>query len=416
MKKFSFLFVVLFSLFIGLGSGSAYASSAVNAYLFYGDGCPHCAAEKQFLNQMKRQFLNEEKSPDKRFSLYEFEIYHNRDNALLMQKVAETLKVDAGGVPFLIIGDKSFIGFGLGITDREIENRIDECLQNNCPDLVTKIVGVKVDENVLDQPIETEQTETRRATSSQMEKMMNLPLLGEVNISSFSLPVLAIVMGVLDGFNPCAMWVLLFLISLLLGIQNKKRMWILGSAFIIASASVYFIFMSAWLNLILFIGFVIWVRILIGLLAIAGGAYSIKECIFNKESGCKITGGEKRHIVFEKLKLAINQRSFVLALGGIVALAFMVNLVELVCSAGLPAVFTQVLAMNNLATWQYYFYILLYIFFFMLDDLLVFFAAMITFEMTGVTTKYARYSRFVGGTIMLFIGAALLFKPEWIMF
>lgn len=414
MKKLVFLIYIVFATLISANEVSA--QSSVNAYLFYGDGCPHCASERQFLNEMKKQFLNDEKSPTKRFSLYEFEIYYNRDNALLMQKVAKALNTDAGGVPLLVVGDKPFIGFGPGITDKEIENRIDECLQNSCSDLVAGIVGVEVAQNTSNQLIENKQAETEQTTSGQMEKMIDLPFLGEISVSSFSLPVLAIVMGALDGFNPCAMWVLLFLISLLLGMTNRKRMWILGSAFIIASASVYFIFMSAWLNLILFIGFVIWARILIGLLAFAGGAYGIKEFIFNKESGCKITGDEKRQKIFEKLKLAINQRSFVLALGGIVALAFMVNLVELVCSAGLPAVFTQVLAMNNLATWQYYLYILLYIFFFMLDDLLVFFAAMITLEMTGVTTKYVRYSRLIGGSIMLFIGAALLFKPEWIMF
>ena len=86
-------------------------------------------------------------------------------------------------------------------------------------------------------------------------------------------------MGALDGFNPCAMWTLLFLISLLLEIENRKRMWILGTAFIVASASVYFLFMSAWLNLILFLGFVIWIRMFIGIMALLGGGYSLKEFI-----------------------------------------------------------------------------------------------------------------------------------------
>jgi hypothetical protein len=105
-----------------------------------------------------------------------------------------------------------------------------------------------------------------------------------------------------------------------------------------------------------------------------------------------------------------------LALGGIVALAFAVNLVELVCSAGLPAIYTQVLALNGLHSWQYYLYILFYIFFFMLDDLFIFFVAMVTLQMTGVTTKYARVSRLVGGLVMLVIGLMLIFKPDWLMF
>lgn len=94
----------------------------------------------------------------------------------------------------------------------------------------------------------------------------------------------------------------------------------------------------------------------------------------------------------------------------------MVNLVELVCSAGLPAIYTQILALNNLPVWQYYLYILLYILFFMLDDLFVFFVAMITLQMTGITTKYSKYSRLVGGFLMLIIGLLLILKPEWLMF
>lgn len=417
MKKALLFFFALASLVFASGAERATASPAVNAYLFYGDGCPHCAVEKSFLDEMKREFLNEEKSPVKRFALYEFEIYHSRENALLMQKAAQALGVDAGGVPFLIIGDKHFIGFARGITDEQIASRINECLQNGCPDSIAAIVGVSAPEPAALAPdSEPPQENKTNEIGETKEKMISLPFLGEIDALSFSLPVLAIVMGALDGFNPCAMWVLLFLISLLLGIEDRKRMWILGSAFIIAPASVYFLFMAAWLNLILLLGFVIWVRFAIGILALGGGIYSLREFFTNKANVCKVTDGDKQQRVFEKLRLAVSQKSFLLALGGIIALAFMVNLVELVCSAGLPAVYTQVLALNDLSAWQYYLYIFLYIFFFMLDDLLVFFIAMMTLQMTGITSKYARYSRLIGGAIMLAIGLALLFKPELLMF
>jgi len=243
-----------------------------------------------------------------------------------------------------------------------------------------------------------------------------LPLLGEINAVSFSLPLLTIVMGALDGFNPCAMWTLLFLISLLLGMQDRKRMWILGVAFIFTSALVYFLFMSAWLNLILFLGLVVGVRIIIGGLALLGGGYNLKEFLFNRAGGCRVAGDEKRQKVFQKIKIIIGQHSFWLALGGIILLAFAINLVELICSAGLPAVYAQVLALNKLTSWQYYLYILLYILFFMLDALFVFFVAMITLQMTGITTKYTKYSRLIGGLLMLLIGLLLIFKPAWLMF
>jgi len=239
--------------------------------------------------------------------------------------------------------------------------------------------------------------------------------LANIDLEKLSLPALTVVLGFLDGFNPCAMWVLLFLISLLLGMKDKKKMWILGLAFIISSAFVYFLFMFAWLNFFLFVGYIFWIRILIAGIALFGGYVSLKKFL-SKDSGCDVEGDEKRKSIFEKLGKITSNKSFWMALVGIITLSFAVNLVELVCSAGLPAVYSQVLALNNLSRIQYYLYLLLYILFFMLDDLLVFFIAMKTLQMTGITTKYVRWSRLIGGIMMVIIGLLLIFKPGILMF
>jgi glutaredoxin len=396
-------------------------SAPVNAYFFYGEGCPHCAQERQYLfHSLKSEY------PD--LEIYEYEIYKNRSNTALLQEVSYNLGVNVEGVPFLVIGDQHFVGYADGITSEAIKQKVSQCSMVGCVDPIASIVGIIEKQTILEDiknlevvPLIEKHGETQIVPNGsdievQNKKIINLPILGEVDVVNFSLPVLTIVMGALDGFNPCAMWTLLFLISLLLGMNDRKRMWIFGTVFIIASASVYFLFMSAWLNLILFLGFVIWVRILIGILALFGGCYNLKEFIFNKNSGCKVSGNEKRQKTFEKMKMIIQQSSLLLGVGGIIVLAFAVNLVELICSAGLPAVYTQILALNEMSSLQYYLYILIYIFFFMLDDLFIFFVAMITLEMTGITTKYSRVSRLVGGLIMLVIGLMLIFKPGWLMF
>lgn len=418
MKK---IFTILsLSIFIFFGAFSiSSASNKVDAYLFYGNGCPHCAKEIKFFESIK------DKYPD--LNVIGYEVYYSQENSLLMQKVANYLGTEGGGVPFLIIGDEYFVGFGENSSPSEIEARINKCLVNKCSNEVGHILGFQNEEvsslsqeesinaNNLDDEEVTPELDINTEIKEN-EKIIKLPFLGETDIYKLSLPILAVLMGLLDGFNPCALWTLLFLISLLLGINNRKRMWTLGVAFIIASASVYFIFMSAWLNLVLFLGLIIWVRLAIALLALFGGVYSIREFFTTPTNGCKVTGNEKRQKVFEKLKNIVKQNNLWLALGGIILLAFLVNLVELICSAGLPAVFTQVLVMNNLSTWGYYSYILLYIFFFMIDDLFVFFMAMITLKMTGITTKYAKYSHLIGGILMVTIGILLVFKPEWLMF
>lgn len=240
--------------------------------------------------------------------IYEYEIYNSRENAVLLQRTAEKLGVGVDGVPFLVIGDKHFVGYANGISSQMIEQRVNKCSTERCPDSISSIVGIEVPEVKQQAPVMNKQTDsieqavdnkpefknTQEPINQENKKIVKLPLLGEVNALSFSLPILTIIMRALDGFNPCAMWTLLFLISLLLGMENRKIMWILGTTFIVSSASVYFLFMSAWLNLILFLGFVIWIRMLIGILALLGGGYSVKEFIFNKESGCKMAGDEKR--------------------------------------------------------------------------------------------------------------------------
>lgn len=413
MKRFFVVISFIFLFFAGIFFTSE-ASNKVDAYLFHGVGCPHCAKEIEFFDSIK------DKYPD--LNLVKYEVYFNRENALLLQEVANFLGVDGGGIPFLIIGDKTFIGFDELSTPVQIEKRINECLEQNYLNETGRILGTrgKIDNKTEVASLEDENKENKNGIEVNLEdkeqKIIKLPFLGETDIHKLSLPILAVLMGVLDGFNPCAMWVLIFLISLLLGMKDKKRMWTLGTAFIVASASVYFIFMAAWLNLILFLGIIIWVRLLIAGLALFGGGYSLKKFFKNKAGTCEVTEGKSKQKIFDKLKKIAKQNNLWLALAGIIILAFAVNLVELICSAGLPAVFTQVLAMNNLPKFGYYLYILLYIFFFMIDDLVVFFVAMFTLKMTGITNKYARYSSLIGGILMIAIGILLVFKPEWLMF
>jgi len=401
MFKKIFLFFTIFILtlsFLGLSKPQhAYAEEAktVNVYFFWGKGCPHCADEKPFLEKMKNKYPQ--------IQIVDYEVWGNQENLNLMQEAAKKLNAKSSGVPLTIIG-KNYVAGWLNeeISGKKIEDAINCAIETNCPDILK-------DAN-------TGEKQQTAENAGDNIKSLKIPFFGEINLKGFSLPALTIILGLVDGFNPCAMWTLIFLISLLLGMNDQKRMWILGCAFIIASASVYFLFMSAWLNLILFLGFVIWIRIIIGLVALVAGAYNLKEYREQKDGVCKVTADSKRQKIFDKLRTLTHERNFWLALGGIILLAFAVNLVEAICSAGIPAVYTQILTLNHLPTWQYYGYILLYIFFFMLDDLIVFAIAMITLKMTGITSKYSRYSHLVGGLIMVIIGLLLLFKPEWLMF
>jgi len=395
--RFNKLFgIIIFSLLTFFGSNRVYATDEINLYLFWGEGCPHCKKEKEFLQKLVKT--------NKDIEIHEFEVYKNPENQLRLQEAAEKLNTSVNGVPFLVIGDKYVSGYlSDATTGKEIIRIIEDVRSRDCPDIL------KID-------IEAEKAVSPNCNLQEEFPRPSLPKFGNINLDKLSLPALTVVLGFLDGFNPCAMWVLLFLISLLLDMKNKKRMWILGITFIVSSALVYFLFMVAWLNLFIFVGYIFWVRAGIALIALLGGYASLKKFLSKDTPGCDVEGDEKRKGVFDKLGKITSNKSFVMAMFGIMTLAFAVNLVELVCSAGLPAVFTQVLVLNNLGKVQYYLYILLYILFFMLDDLVVFFIAMITLQMTGITTKYVKWSRLIGGILMVAIGIILLFKPEILMF
>lgn len=370
-------------------------SKEIKAYLFLTSGCPLCSQEKTYLNKIQEEYSNLE--------LNYLDVSQEK-NAQIFKQIIDELKIENPALPLLIIGEKYIIGwYNEESTGKSVKEVINCYLENECPDVVAKVISrfTVLGESTKEKPL---------------PEKIKLPLFGEIKTKNLSLPALAVILGGLDGFNPCAMWVLVFLITLLLKMKDRKRMFILGSSFIIASAAVYFLFMSAWLNLILFLGFIFWIRLIVGLIALGGGIYNLRDFFVNPEGVCKVTNHQQKKGIIEKMKEIVHKREFILALIGIIVLAAMVNLIELICSAGFPVIFTQVLALSNLEKWQYYLYMLIYIFVFMLDDLIVFFGAMITLRITGITNKYSRLSHLIGGILMLLIGLLLIFKPELLMF
>ncbi len=407
LKKF--IFILAFLVLVFLPSATKATDDKVNVYFFYGDGCPHCHEEKNFLEFLENHYQS--------IDVHYYEVWHNPGAADLLRQIGGELNIRTGSVPITIINGQVIYGYlNAETTGKKIEQLIDNCLIRNCSDPVASIMERKEsDLKKLDVSSDTFATPSPQ-TADALPQKFELPLFGEIDLKSVSLPALTLMFAFLDGFNPCAMWVLLFLITMLLGMQNRARMWTLGVVFIAASGIIYFLFMSAWLNLFLFIGLIFWVRLIIGIVALSSGGFHLKEFFTNKTGGCKASGGERRQKTFQKLKQIATQNNFWLALGGIILLAFAVNLVELICSAGLPAVYTQILSLTDLTKWQYYLYLIFYVVIFMLDDLFVFFAAMITLQITGISTKYCRWINLIGGIIMLIIGLLLIFKPEYLMF
>lgn len=379
----------------------------VNLHLFYSATCPHCAKEKEYLKEIEKKYKN--------VKINKYEV-SNIKNSNLFLLVDKSLNDDNKYVPYTIIGTNSLVGFN-EFTKEKIVEYIEECSKYTCYDLVSE---VKNQNKVLQNEVLIAKEKLKKEQNNKTEEKsstMTLPLLGKVDVKKVSLPLIAVSIGLVDGFNPCAMWVLIFLISMLIGMKTRKRMWIIGFTFLLTSALVYMLFMLSWLQVTLKLSQIRIVQVIIALVALVGAV--INFISYNKErkkdAGCQVVNKEKRKSIIERIKKFTTEKSLIPALIGAITLAISVNFVELACSAGLPLLFTQILALNNLSTPLYILYIAIYMLAYLLDDIIVFVIAMITLKITGITNKYNKYSHLIGGLIMLIVGILMIIKPEWIM-
>lgn len=382
MKKNLLLFLIIFSLFIVKTDFILAQQESVEINFFYSATCHYCKDAKEFLKTLK------EKYPE--IVINEYEIISNRENQVLLKEFYERYQVPKGWwglVPVTFTPDKYFVGFDEQVA-QDLENCLEECLGGEKP-------------------------------SSQKIK---IPIFGEIDASKMSLPLLAVTLGALDGFNPCAMWVLLFLITLLINVRSKKRMWLIGGTFLLASGIVYYLILTAWLNLFLAISYVNLTRILIGVFALGVGVWQIRNFINYRPGVCEVTDGKRGFQEKIRNGLKNHAKKLVLSplnlgiLGGIIALALGVNLIEFFCSAGLPAVFTRILTLNQVSGLNYHFYLLIYTFVFMLDDLIIFSLAVFALSKMAFTEKYNYWATLIGGILILILGLLLIFKPELLMF
>jgi hypothetical protein len=355
-------------------------------YFFYYPGCQYCHEQDRTLNP-----LLEEK--------YDIKIIKYNIQTSEGRRVYQTFSEKHNlrpVVPLTIVGDYYFTGYNENIGE-EIDYAVMRYLETG---------GCELVDNECVIPDE----DTNRF-------IFDLPLLGETDLLNLSLPVLALTIGLVDGFNPCAMWVLVYLISVVITLDDKRKIWLIVGTFIFASGVLYFLFMTAWLNLFLILGYVRPLTILIGMIALGGAAINLKE-FYESKGGpltCKVTSSEDKAKTMSSIDMLVNAPLTISTFIGIVILAFVVNSIEFVCSAALPAVFTQILALNELSFFEYYLYIGIYLFAFLLDHLIIFGTVVFAVTYSGVGEKYAVACKLIGGIILLLMGIMLLFFPGLMM-
>jgi glutaredoxin len=334
---------------------------------FYSPGCTHCAEQKKFNNTLLQKY---------NVKIIAHDISHDKNEIELFYLEAKKHNIpkQSLGVPLTIVNDQAFLGF-------------------KSAQSTGKVIEIAVKERHV-------KSKTRYSVSEKQQ----IPFLGEVDVAKYSLPVLAMILGLIDGFNPCAMWALVFLIGLVTGLHDNKKLWLLVGTFVITSGVLYFLFMTAWLNVFLFIGFIRPVVTCIGACSIWLGIIQTRDFFVGKVA-CPLPTEQKQKIM-HRMKTLVMSPITLVTFFGIVLLAFAINLIEFVCSSFIPAIYTQTLALHHLPVWQYYFYIFLYDFFFMLDDLVIFSLAI--FAITNMGDKYAKWCKLAGGITLFTLGVMLI--------
>ena len=335
-------------------------------------GCPHCAAAKSYLADLKLQHPN--------LTV----VIQDLAEPIVRQSFTELNQVNdvaRPGVPTFVICDRLLIGFD----PQQSPTVIEQLLHN----------GV---------PLESEPS------------AIDLPIFGKVIAFDIGLPLFTIAVGLVDGFNPCAMWVLLFLLSVLINIRRRSRIILIAGTFIIVSGVVYFAFMAAWLNTFLLIGFWRPLQLGLGLVALLIGSIHVKD-FFALHKGVSLSIPERaKPGLYARIRRIVHAETVVPALIGAVVLAAIVNLIELLCTAGLPALYTHVLTLYQLTTWQYYTYLLLYIIAYMFDDAVMVTIAVVTLGHHKLQQGQGRWLKLISGLVIAVLGLALIAAPQWLVF
>lgn len=355
------------------------AAAEPDIEMFTREGCPYCAAALDYLEQLGRE------QPDLRIEVRD--VQANPQALERLVALGRQHGVEQLGVPAFHVRGRLVIGFaGPETTGSELQAL-----------LATPVSGAGA---------------PGRARGA--DETVEVPFLGRVSVGELGLPAFTIVLGLLDGFNPCAMWVLLFVLSLLVNLHDRVKMAVIGGTFVLVSGIVYFAFMAAWLNLFLLVGVSRVAEVVLGLIAAVIGVLNLKDVMAAGRGPSLAIPASARPAIYARVRAVVTAEHTGAALGGVIVLAVLVNVVELLCTAGFPAVYTRILTLRELPAWQYYGYLALYNVAYVLDDGLMLTLAVVTLTRRKLQERAGRWLKLVSGGVMLGLGVVLIARPAWL--
>jgi cytochrome c biogenesis protein CcdA len=356
-------------------------------YLFYSLTCTRCWDARKFVQDLRRKYTHIE--------FRELEVVKSRENQEVFNHLAETLDIRTPGVPVFIFGNSYHVGFKEGNSaKREIVGMIERELRQQ---------KYKIEDGIL-------------GHGEPRLPELRLPLLGVVDARSLSLPAFTLFIGLLDGVNPCALWVLMLLLSLLVNAGSRSRMIVVGAVFIFFSAALYFCFMVAWFNFFALLGLKNTATLILGIGVCLLGIVNTKELFWFKKGFSLTIPDRAKPKIFDRMRRVVSSPNGFLLVAGTAALAFLVNLAEFGCTIGLPAVYTRVLTLQETGLAGKYLFMALYNVVYVVPLAAVLAAFVFTFGKFRLSERHGRILKIVTGLVMLALGLLLTFRPGYLMF
>jgi thiol-disulfide isomerase/thioredoxin len=379
---------------------AADGTPTVRLYYFYSPTCPHCQAAKPFLEELER---NTPWLEMKRYSVKD-----HRGNARFYFETAKSLGVEALSTPGFVFCRQVVIGYDTAeTTGKQLAEALQGCFERrlanpNAPDPAGATPGTAGADAG-----QVSDAEQKAGTT------VRVPFVGSIDAKALSLPVLTLVLAGMDAFNPCAFFVLLFLLSLLVHAKSRTRMAIVGGTFVLFSGLVYFVFMAAWLNVFLIAGELRVITFIAGLVALLVAVLNIKDYFWFKAGPSLSIPDSAKPGLFKRMREVVTTGNMGPMLLGTVLLAIVANSYELLCTAGFPMVYTLTLTKaHELTTWQYYAWLAIYNVIYVIPLLVIVVVFTWTMGARKLSESEGRVLKLVSGFMMLGFALVLLFAPS----
>lgn len=367
----------------------AVTTQAADIEVFVREGCPHCAHAKAFLATLQQE--------QPRLGIVVRDVIREPEALQRLRLLSEEHGLAAVSVPTFVVGGRVIVGFS---EEANTAQTIRETLAGTQTGL--PLSPLQRCEAAVEIPCET-------GAATPDKETFAFNFLGHrISLDQVGLPLFALAMGLLDGFNPCSMWVLILMLSLLAPMKNRRRMLAVAGTFVAVQGIAYYLFMAAWLNFFLLIGVSRLSQILIAIVALIAGAINLKD-FWRPGWGASLSiPAAAKPGIYARMRRILQAENLTGAIAGAVTLAVLVQIVEFVCTSGFPALFTRILTLQQLEGPSYYGYLLLYDLAYMLDDAIILAIGVLTLSQRRLQDREGRWLKFVSGAVMAGLGAYLL--------